>query len=242
MHVRTLVIGDIHGAYKALVQVLERARLNAGDKLIFIGDYVDGWPESARVIEYLIALSESHSCTFIKGNHDVWCASWLAGNDPESDWLESRGVSTILSYETTDQSTKARHVDFFSDLHDYYIDEENRLFIHAGFTSVKGPEDDAFVHNYNNDRTLLELALALDKNLPADSDFYPKRLKLFNEIYIGHTPTTKYDVEIPLHGGNLWDLDTGAAREGKITAMDIVTKKYWQSDKVKELYKNISPD
>ena len=242
MAVRTLVIGDIHGAYKALIQVLEKAKIRHGDKLIFIGDYVDGWPESARVIEHLITLSKVHTCIFIKGNHDVWCASWLAGNDPESDWLESRGASTILSYEEMDEDTKTKHIAFFSDLHDYYIDEENRLFIHAGYTSVKGPADDAFVYNYNNDRTLLETALAMDKNLSPDSVFYPKRLKLFKEIFIGHTPTMKYEVEIPLHGGNLWDVDTGAAREGKVTIMDIVTKEFWQSDKVKNLYENISAD
>ncbi|CEN50774.1 hypothetical protein CCAN11_2200005 [Capnocytophaga canimorsus] len=34
---RTLVIGDIHGAYKALVQVLERAKIQKDDFLIFLG-------------------------------------------------------------------------------------------------------------------------------------------------------------------------------------------------------------
>ena len=49
---RTLVIGDIHGALKALLQVFERARITADDKLIFLGDYVDGWSESAQVLDY----------------------------------------------------------------------------------------------------------------------------------------------------------------------------------------------
>ncbi len=39
---RTLIIGDIHGACKGLEQVLERAGLTADDRLIFLGDYVDG--------------------------------------------------------------------------------------------------------------------------------------------------------------------------------------------------------
>ncbi|GLU52103.1 metallophosphoesterase family protein [Dyadobacter frigoris] len=236
MEARTLVVGDIHGAYKALVQVLEKVELRENDKLIFVGDYVDGWPESASVIEYLINLSEKYSCIFIKGNHDVWCKSWLAGNDPDKAWLENRGMSTILSYQDFDQKSRSKHLDFFSRLTDYYIDKENRLFIHAGFTSIKGPLEEIFSHNFNNDRTLLETAAAMDKNLTSDSVFYPKRLALFFEIYIGHTPTTKYNVDIPMHGGNLWDVDTGAAREGKISVMDIVTKEFWQSDRVKDLY------
>ena len=52
---RTLVIGDIHGALKALKQCLKKSAYNdREDKLIFLGDYVDGWPESAELIEYLL--------------------------------------------------------------------------------------------------------------------------------------------------------------------------------------------
>jgi serine/threonine protein phosphatase 1 len=237
MGTRTLVIGDIHGAYRALRQGLDRSGLRLGDKLIFLGDYVDGWPESARVVDYLISLSSLHACIFIQGNHDVWCRSWLADNKAEVSWLENRGQSTILSYAQTDPRTKDRHLHFFSSLRDYYIDETNRLFIHAGFTSVKGPQEEKYPYHYNNDRTLLETAVALDKDLHPDSVFYPKRLKMFHEIFIGHTPTTKYEVEIPLHVANLWDVDTGAARDGKMSVLDIDSKEFWQSDKVSDLYK-----
>ena len=236
MEGRTFVVGDIHGAYKALVQVFEKVELRENDRLIFVGDYVDGWPESALVIEYLISLSDKYPCTFIKGNHDVWCGAWLAGEDPDKTWLENRGMSTILSYQDFGMKNRSKHADFFSNLADYYVDEKNRLFIHAGFTSQKGLLEEAFSFNFNNDRTLLETALAMDKNLTPDSIFYPKRLALFAEIFIGHTPTMKYNVDIPLNGGNLWDVDTGAAREGKLTVTDIVTKEFWQSEKVKDLY------
>jgi len=44
---RTLVIGDIHGAYKALVQCLERSGFDKEkDTLITIGDVCDGWHET----------------------------------------------------------------------------------------------------------------------------------------------------------------------------------------------------
>ena len=42
---KTFVVGDIHGAHKALVQVLERSGLDReSDTLIVLGDVVDGWP------------------------------------------------------------------------------------------------------------------------------------------------------------------------------------------------------
>ena len=53
---KTFVIGDIHGADKALEQVLERAGVTKDDKLILLGDYVDGWSGSAKVIEKLLEL------------------------------------------------------------------------------------------------------------------------------------------------------------------------------------------
>ena len=68
---RTLVIGDIHGGLKGLIQIIKRAKVSSDDALIFLGDYVDGWSESAQVIQYLIDLSKTNKCVFIKGNHDV---------------------------------------------------------------------------------------------------------------------------------------------------------------------------
>ena len=53
---RKLVIGDIHGGLKALVQVLERANVSKNDTLIFLGDFVDGWSDSPAVLDFLISL------------------------------------------------------------------------------------------------------------------------------------------------------------------------------------------
>jgi len=41
-----------------------------------------------------------------------------------------------------------------------------------------------------------------------------------------------------MNGCNVWNVDTGAAFYGKLTAMDIDTKKFWQSDPVQQLYPN----
>jgi serine/threonine protein phosphatase 1 len=59
---------------------------------------------------------------------------------------------------------------------------------------------------------------------------------LFDEIYIGHTPTLNYDMDIPMHACNVWNIDTGAAFSGRLTGMNIETKQYWQTDIVQQLY------
>ena len=66
---KTFVIGDIHGGLKAIPQILEKANVTIKDTLIFLGDYVDGWSESAQVIDFLIKLESTYKCIFIKGNH-----------------------------------------------------------------------------------------------------------------------------------------------------------------------------
>lgn len=237
---RTLVIGDIHGGLKALTQVMERAGINQDDSLIFLGDYVDGWTESAKVIEFLTELDQKFSCTFIKGNHDAWCEIWLESERIDRSWFEHGGKGTIASYRNDEnvvpEDLRQNHIAFFGKMKHYFVDEKNRLFIHAGFSSMHGPEKEVYESNYSWDRTLWETALAVGKNADPHSEFYPKRLKLFSEIFIGHTPTTDYGVNTPIHAANLWNVDTGAGKTGKLTVMDIDTKQFWQSDVVRELY------
>ncbi len=233
---RTIVIGDIHGGLKALKQVFQKAAVTTADKLIFLGDFVDGWSESAAVMDYMLQLNDSNECIFIKGNHDEWCEDWLRTGAADSTWLIHGGEETISSYASTHATTRMQHLNFFEQMPYYSIDEQNRLFIHAGFTSMHGPQKEFHSSNFSWDRTLWELAITMDQRIKKDSILFPKRLKLFHEIYIGHTPTLYYDVDIPMQGCNVWNLDTGAAFTGKLSVMDIDTKQFWQSDLVYQMY------
>ena len=233
---RTLVFGDIHGGLKALIQLLEKVEVKENDRIIFLGDYVDGWSQSAQVIDFLIDLSEKQECIFIRGNHDVWCHEWLKNGVINDIWFLHGGKSTMESYANIDSIQKERHLEFFDDMKDYFVDDNNNLFIHAGFSSMHGPEKEHYVTNYSWDRTLWEMALTMDKRIKKDSLSYPKRLLLYNEIYIGHTPTLHYNIEVPMQGCNVWNIDTGAGFYGKLTCIDVATKAFWQSDVVKGFY------
>jgi serine/threonine protein phosphatase 1 len=235
---RTLAIGDIHGGLKALVQLLERAEVTKDDKLIFVGDYVDGWSESAQVIQYLIELSTTNTCIFIKGNHDVWCEQWLASGLEYDIWVAHGGKETMESYNGFTREEKLKHVDFFEAMALYHIDNENRLFVHAGFTSMHGVEREYDIRGFYFDRTLWEMALTMDKRIKKNSEIYPNRLKHYTEIYIGHTPTINFNQDKPMNAINVWNVDTGATFTGRLSALDINTKEIFQSDIVKNLYPN----
>lgn len=236
---RSFAIGDIHGGLKALIQVLNAIKITEKDRLIFMGDYVDGWSESAQVIDFLIQLKSKINCVFLKGNHDVWCQNWLKNSDDVNpSWYLHGGKETIESYLTYNIAEKKNHFRFFEEMPMYFLDKENRLFLHAGFTSMHGVEKEKFELSFCTDRTLWETVLALDENIDLNHRYYPKRLKHYKEIYIGHTPTTNYEISVPINKSNLWNIDTGAAFKGKLTALNIDTKEFYQSDNLPNLYPN----
>ena len=238
---RTLVIGDIHGGLRALSQIMERAKVSTDDTLIFLGDYVDGWSESPQVIDYLIALSSKQKCIFIRGNHDELLLDWLLNHNENIDeglWFKHGGEATVLAYANVSYAKKKIHIDFLKTLKDYFLDNQNRLFIHAGFTNMNGIHYEYFPKMFYWDRTLWETALSLDESISKDSLHYPKRLILYNEIYIGHTPVTKIDETVPIQKACLWNIDTGAAFKGPLTILDIETKEFWQSEPLNVLYFN----
>lgn len=236
---RTLVIGDIHGGLRALHQIIERANVTLNDTLIFLGDYVDGWSQSPDVIDYLIKLNEHQTCIFIRGNHDELLLDWLQNkneNIDETMWFKHGGEATVIAYSKVSESTINKHIAFLKSLENYYLDDQNRLFIHAGFTNMNGINYEYFPKLFYWDRTLWETALALDQTLELDNVYYPRRFTLYKEIYIGHTPVTKIGETTPIQKACVWNVDTGAAFKGPLTIMDVDTKQFWQSEPLPNLY------
>lgn len=237
MH-KTYVIGDIHGALLALKEILNSVNINPEDKLIFLGDYVDGWSDSAATIDFLINLQSKYNCVFIKGNHDDLLLKFLFQNTYNEEWLLHGGKSTLEAYEKLDTQTKNKHIDFLKNLSDYHLDSLNRLYIHAGFTNPKGINNEYFKPMFYWDRSLWELVLALDPTLDKENLFYPQRLLQYEEIYIGHTPVTRINSNVPVNKANVWNVDTGAAFKGCLSMLCVETKQLWQSTPVFQLYPN----
>jgi serine/threonine protein phosphatase 1 len=233
---RIFVVGDVHGGLKALIEVLEKVKVSSQDTLIFLGDYVDGWSQSPEVLDYLISLKKDKNCVFIRGNHDELLLKYLKTKTYNEEWFKHGGKSTIEAYEKVNLQAIATHIAFLENLKDYYIDKKNRLFIHAGFTNLKGVEFEYFKALFYWDRTLWETALSLNPNLLKEDDLYPNRLKLYKEIFIGHTPVTKIGKTIPVNKACVWNIDTGAAFFGPLTIMDVNTKEFWQSSPLHTLY------
>ena len=225
---RTLVVGDIHGAHKALLQVLERSSFDReNDRLISLGDLMDYHPDNALVIETLLSMPH---LVAVRGNHDIWVHEYLQTGEPDLLWLNQGGAATTASLHSLPLEKLESYRQFFANQVRYFVDESNRLFVHAGFA----PE--------------ITLEMQTDLQLFWERKFWtmvgqwgndigPWPVHSFHEVYLGHSPTNKsWPEALPVHFGNVWNLDQGVKREGRLTIMDVATKAYWQSDFAKDLY------
>lgn len=265
---RTLVIGDVHGAAKALKQVLERSNWNPElDKIIQLGDVADGWSETSECVDILLDIKKQsvHKPVFIRGNHDVWVYDWMMFGLTPYTWTTQGGKATMESYVKTGKLVDKEHKNFWFTQLDWYIDEENRIFIHAGWDYRIDPNAARHSGDYLSDmevfikqasaklgvgagtiakechwdRSLIKNAAAVSTFKAKGIEDYNKKvqkaLNLFKEIYVGHTVSREHKVE---NFENLWNMDSGGGWKGRLSIMDIDTKEIWYADKSPELYPN----
>ncbi len=219
MNKRKLVLGDVHGGYRAMMQVFEKSNFDYHkDEIIILGDICDGWPETKQCIDELLKIE---NIIYIIGNHDEWFLQW-ATEPREPIWATQGGDATFNSY------IPQSHIEFLKNAHLWY-EENNIVFVHGGIDPNKKMEKQEKIRCIW-DRELFNAAL--HKHYKKPSYEYGG----FKEIFIGHTTTISHGSIKPIHYCNLWNLDTGGGWGGKLTIMDLNTKEFWQSDAVSDLY------
>ena len=219
---RTLVLGDIHGAYKALVQVLDRCGFNRErDRLIFLGDVADGWPETCRCIDALLSIP---NLVALIGNHDEWFREWAESYRAERAWLQQGGTATLESYSSPNQVPDSHRA--YLKRAKLWYEEDGRMFVHGGWDWRVSPHPMGVPGSITWDRELWATARARRIG----------QITAFREVYIGHTDVTRFGSEGPMHCCEIWNMDTGAGWAGRLSIMDVETKEVWQSDLVADLY------
>ena len=211
-------IGDIHGELGKLERLLEGLPLSAGDRLVFLGDYVDRGPDSADVVSRLLDLRRQVDCVFLLGNHESmfldflgWKGATYFGGDA---FLLNGGDRTLASYgwfgERAEPGKRPdlppTHADFFRELRLFH-QEGDYLFVHAGL-AARG-------------LTSGDLAYALRVSRPEDllwnRSTYDVPHNLGVTVVYGHTPNRDFSVRWnePFSIG----IDTGATYGGPLTAI-----------------------
>jgi serine/threonine protein phosphatase 1 len=204
---RAFVMGDIHGSFKALKQCLERSQFDyQKDRLIVLGDIVDRHDEVYECVEELLKIPDLIA---LRGNHDDWLDEFCQTGRHPADWNYG-GLATVasylgqggdkrpaiaggyaLTYIIKPQDIPERHQKFFSEMRPYYIDEQGRCFVHAGFNRFF-PFIGQHPSIYYWDRELWASAWEwqINKRLNPDQSLFELKTR-FEEVYVGHTSTTQ---------------------------------------------------
>ncbi|MGB7086104.1 MAG: metallophosphoesterase family protein [Phormidesmis sp.] len=205
---RRIFIGDVHGHYDALMQLVNMLGLTQGDTLYFVGDLIDRGPKSAQVVEFV--RQGNYPC--VLGNHE--CLLVDAFPDQNSDlgafqgWLVSGGQPTLTSYASTD--ALLAHIDWFKTL-PLYLDLGDVLLVHAGLNPKKPLAK----------QTHMDFCWIRDA-----FHSHPQAVLPDKRIVTGHTITFTLPGVEPgqLAQGPGWlDIDTGAyhPKSGWLTAADL---------------------
>jgi serine/threonine protein phosphatase 1 len=220
-------VGDIHGERELLEELIAKLPLREGDRLVFLGDYVDRGPDSKGVVEFLLELAGKLPCTFLCGNHESMFLDFLGWRREEyfagDAFLANGGDRTLASYgyfdavdpDPTRFQLPSTHREFFRNLKLHHR-EGDYLFVHAGLGRRLLREDD------------LSYALrgARSEDLLWDRSCIDQPHDLGVTVVYGHTPSMDFEVRWnpPFSIG----IDTGAVYGGRLTAIRLPDETIFQ--------------
>ena len=219
------VIGDMHGCVDELRRLVEGLSLVAGDRVVFLGDYIDRGPASKEVVSFLISLRNkltSVDFVFLKGNHEDMLLSYLGLDGAHGDmFMVNGGKATLASYGLAEgkftardalQAIPAEHLQFYRDLQSSYL-MDSFLCVHAGIDPQKSLADQS-----NEDFFWIR------------SKFIYSSHNLPYTILFGHTPQQKVLYNLPYKVG----LDTGLVYGNMLTCLELDEKVLFQISRGKK--------
>lgn len=212
---RRIFIGDVHGHYDGLMQLLEAIAPGSEDQVYFLGDLIDRGPRSSDVLNFVrnspyLSLLGNHEQLLLESFQDgQLCVSTLQG------WLYSGGQATVDSYG--DIADLLEHIEWLKSL-PVSLDLGDIWLVHAGVHPRIPLEE----------QTAQELCWVREEFHSLQQPYFPDKL-----IITGHTITFTLPGVAPgeLAQGHGWlDIDTGAyhPRSGWLTGLDITNQLVYQ--------------
>ena len=233
------LIGDIHGCYDELCELLEKlgyvvdkeqaiVHSPQNRKLVFLGDLVDRGPKSPEVLRMVMSMVQAEKAYCVLGNHDGKLLRKLKGSKVQV----KHGLETTMEQLEHESKQFIEEVkQFLEGLVSHYVFDDGKLVaVHAGLREkLQGRES----------KKVRDLAMFGETTGEVDEFGLPVRVK-WSETYkgsafvvYGHTPQAR--AKIINHTINI---DTGCVFGGRLTAfrypekeiVDVVAKKaYYES-------------
>jgi protein phosphatase len=219
------IIGDIHGCYDELVQLLERlgyvvAVTQNGERSIavtpptdrravFLGDLVDRGPNAADVLRLVMGMVEQGTAMCVPGNHEAKLLRKLRGKDVQ---LTHGLAQTVEQLDRETPEFRERIAAFIDKLISHFVLDAGKLVVaHGGMKAEYAGRASGRVR---------EFALYGDTTGETDEFGLPVRLNWASDyrgramVVYGHTP-----VREPEWLNNTINIDTGCVFGGALTAL-----------------------
>lgn len=215
-------IGDVHGCLEEL-RSLERkitqdsAGIEGYKLLVMLGDYIDRGPNSAGVIDHLLAPPpDGFERICLMGNHEVMASAFLDQPSPRSGWLSFGGAETMQSYGLPSFAPSGSSASRVRQAVEAHVPQEHRDFLRSLAWTLSLPGW-LFVH------AGLRPGLPLEEQDPEDlfwirEEFFTAPALPQIRIVHGHTPAAE-----PVVTPGRICLDTGAFATGRLTALKITS-------------------
>jgi calcineurin-like phosphoesterase family protein len=192
---RTIVVGDLHGCYDELAELLQKAGFGANDRVVCVGDLVTKGPKNREVLE--LFMRDPRFRTVI-GNHDLALRRKWGG---EKVKLKPSQKATHKELK----NDKEKYLPFLNKL-PFTIDLGTHLVVHAGLR----PDVELYSQT-SEDMTLLR---TLGKNREShDGTPWYEVYDGEKVVLFGHWPGPE-----PRRGPKAIGLDTGCVYGFKLTA------------------------
>ncbi|HKY26897.1 MAG TPA: metallophosphoesterase [Pyrinomonadaceae bacterium] len=203
MKSRTIVVGDIHGCYDELTELLEKVDLGEDDRVVSVGDLITKGPKSREVLE--LFMTDARFTTVI-GNHDLALRRKWNGEDVELKPSQKEAHKEL-------KAEKDAYASFFNRL-PFTIDLDTHLVVHAGL------RPNVELHSQTTgDMTRLRTLgpdRESDEGTPWYHVYFGEKVVLF-----GHWPAPE-----PRRGKKAIGLDTGCVYGHTLTAYIIETDEF----------------
>lgn len=239
MRGRRLVVGDIHGSYKALMQVLERAHFNMEeDHLYFTGDIADGYRQVYECIGFLRKLPHFHP---VIGNHDIWLQNYLATDTFPADWTMLGGRASIMNFNRLGITIEERReMAKYLSSWPYVVEEDDFFLMHGGPGDLSDKELSRLARQKRNivdpNGDIWEEEAGDEWTVLWDRTAYESSRSLTaKRVIIGHTEIENHKPFVS-QDHKIINVDTACGSYGCLTVMDLDTLEYWQSDDSQDLY------